>query len=410
MRSDSGEAAATSAASGGAPERTSSGTEASEGARPATPSEARRQPGTAPQVGIAGRSALADDAADSGVEPPRERDPQGAAMSGDDAGVMPPVPSDACGSELDVANGSIVPNLGVLPNSEPFSGTPSDPGAYRFSTAAASVPIQARSVQAAGQTISVTAGSLNATAYIPSGAGPFPLVLVLAGFQASYSSYATFSEHFASHGFAVLGVDTRSDATLASHDKEAVEVVQTIDFALSAGGPFAGTVDPTKIVVAGHSKGGKVAFYAAALDPRIDFVIGWDPVNAGGGPCAFDPNCNNLPVAPNCAAKSAGIEHFMRAQSLVIGAPPDPLFNPEPTHNAENFYRGAPSPAWFVRLDAAHTDWVEQLGDAEVIRITKAVQVSLLLARLRHVTGLEGFEPGGRELAAESLVRDARRK
>jgi dienelactone hydrolase len=329
-----------------------------------------------------------------------------AGTAADAAAQLPaPMQPAACGTDLDAYNGTLRPDFGSVPNGGVFTGTPSDAGPLTVTTTGVSVPITAATVQAANHTITITAGTLSGTAYVPAGSGPFPLVVVLPGFQTSYTSYAGFSQHFASHGFIALGVDTRSNATMASHDKEALEVKQTIDFALSAQSPFAGKVDATKIAVAGHSKGGKVAFFAAAIDPRIDVVIGWDPVNAGGGPCAFDPNCNALPVAPNCTVKDGGIEQFMHAQSLVIGAPPDPNLNPDANANAENFYRGAPAPAAYVKLAAGHIDWVEALtAHPDVILISKTVQIALLLQRFSGMTGLDDYLPDGAWLKTQSLV------
>lgn len=321
----------------------------------------------------------------------------------------PPVPTAPCGDDLNVHNGTVVPDFGNVPQGGAFSGDPAANGPSTFTTQPVTVQLAAETFEGAGRTIDLTSGQISGTAWIPSGTGAHELVMMLPGFSTSYTTYTPYAEHLASHGFIVVGIDTRSNLLTVSHDTEALEVVRTIDWVLE-GSPFKNAVDPTKVAVAGHSKGGKVAFFAAAIDPRIDLVIGWDPVNAGGGPCAFDPSCNAMPVAPNCAVQDAGIEYFMHAETLVIGAPPDPTWNPEPTQNAVNFYRGAPSPAGLVMLDTGHVAWAAGAGEPDVFRITKAAHLSRMLQRFRGMTGLDGFVPASPKLAADPKVLEVETK
>jgi hypothetical protein len=115
-------------------------------------------------------------------------------------------------------------------------------------------------------------------------------------------------------------------------------------------------------------------------------------------------------VAPNCTASRSGVQHLSHAESLVIGAPPDPAFNPDPNHNAIHFYRGAPSPASLVLLDTGHVPWATGASDAAVFRITKRVHTAVLLRRFFGVTGLEAFLPDGARVTSEPLLLDARVK
>lgn len=325
--------------------------------------------------------------------------------------VSAPTLAEPCGTDLDVNNGATAPDLGSLPPSTPWKGDdPARPGPLTVMETPTTIPIAGATLRAAGQEIPVLAGSVRATIHAPTAGAALPLVLVLPGFTISHTDYATYARHLASHGFAVIGVDTRAELFRAVHDREAHELTQVLTWATSDASPLAGRIDATKIALAGHSKGGKLAAYTAALDARVDLTIGWDPVNGGGGPCAFDTNCNRLPVAPNCQGKSAGIQSFTRAETLVLGAPPDALFNPDENVNAKHFYRGAPSPASYVLLDASHAAWSSITANAEVVRITKSVTTALLLSRFRAVTGLDPYLPGGTRLAAEPLVRETRRK
>jgi hypothetical protein len=295
---------------------------------------------------------------------------------------------------------TISPDFGDVPDGGIFEGDPTEMGQYSVVVQETNIAIFARTVEAAGRTIEIEPGVLKGTAYLPEGVTEkMPLIVVMAGFQAGHASYAAYSEHFASYGFAVLGVDTRSENLSPSHAKEAVEVMSVLDWVdTNSVSPFLGLVDMTKIAIAGHSKGGKVAFYASAIDYRIDLVIAWDPSNSGGPPCGIagiipGQECNAIPIAPNCALGSSGTGHFMNAESLVLGVPRDLLLNPDAHLNSIHFYRGAPSPAMFVQLKGGHASSVPgpvlgiNLGVAEIIRINKGVQLAFVLSRFAGMTG-----------------------
>jgi dienelactone hydrolase len=205
----------------------------------------------------------------------------------------------------------------------------------------------------------------------------------------------------------VLGI-TMPFALEAAHDKNAAEAIAAIDLAISDAAPEAirGHVDAERIAALGHSFGGKIAFYAASLDARIDLVIGWDPSNAGGPPCFVDATaCNQFPVAPNCMADDSGIVHRMRAETVVLRAAPDGA-NPEPAHNAIHFYRGAPAPATLIDFDTnvAHGDFAN--AAAAVLAHTRRVNAAFVLSRLLGATGLEDYLPGGAKIGADPLVNE----
>lgn len=309
----------------------------------------------------------------------------------------PPVPAAPCGNDLDVHNGTVTPRLARVPDGGVFAGDLNGDGPHRVVTRNGRVPNPNRGEDA-----------IEVTTYAPEGDGVHPLVILMPGFGAGYAQYEHFSRPLASHGFVVVGLDFPSAGLIptARHDENAAEAVAVIDWALTEG-PFAAQIDPTKIAALGHSLGGKIAFYAAALDARIDLVVGWDPQNSGGPPCNFDGltpgDCNDFPVAPNCEARAPGLLHQLRAESLVFGAE-DGLLTPDAHLRAENFYRGAPSPTAFVHMpDASHAAWV---FDGPEAAVTRQAHTALLLTRLAGVTGLEAWLPGGAALAgAEGVAR-----
>ncbi len=240
--------------------------------------------------------------------------------------------------------------------------------------------------------VSAQSGDLMASVYEPEDGpeAPFPLVIVLPGFLASYAFYAVYSEHMASWGFVVVGLDF-TDA--GNHPQSAQDVLDTIDWVESQDGW--GVTDTGRVATAGHSAGGKIAYYAASLDPaRIRAVVGWDPVNAAGPPCGVfgapdDPNalCNANPVAPNPTAGQAGVMDAMTAAALTFAAPVS-MFNPA-EHHAEFFYQGSPSPAMYVYFpNGAHTNWGVVAATVEE-GICKPMGVAWLL---RHLKGMGGAD------------------
>lgn len=189
-----------------------------------------------------------------------------------------------------------------------------------------------------------------------------------------------------------------------------MELLQVLDWVTSSQCPLRSHVDESKIVTAGHSKGGKLAFSLAAFDDRVDHVVAWDPSNSGGPPCGIASvtpglDCDRFPVAPNCAADEPGLLHFIRAETLVLGMPRDEWMNPDAHHNSIHFFRGAPSPASFVQIDHEHQ---APRNDPEVIALNKRVHMAVLLTRFKGHTGLEHHAPwsseGRAELQHEALV------
>lgn len=309
-------------------------------------------------------------------------------------------------TDADRDNGAVTPELGVVPAGGPL---PADP--------LANGPFVIEEQDAAWPRPPGESGTLPGTIYSPKldgtsvSFGPFPLVLVMPGFGATYPDYAKYSRQIASHGFVVLGLNTAEGSIstgAADHEQEARRAIAAMGWMLAAS-PVAARVDAAKIAMAGHSKGGKVAFWAAALDVRVDLVVGWDPSNAGGPPCFIDASgCNANPVAPNCNTPGAGVLHLMRAETFVVGVLPDAL-NPEAAHNALNFYRGAPSPAVYLQAKGSHAGFAAggvagALGDEKLQALTIRATTGHLLRRLRGVDVAAAFLPGGASFDPDALL------
>lgn len=302
-------------------------------------------------------------------------------------------PVEACGEDLDEVCGVVVPDVGSLPSGDGSGMNPSELGPF--------------SVSEDPQTLSLSGGDVPITVFLPEGADEsMPLVIALPGYGASYVDYSHMTSHLASHGFVVVGADVAEGGfgDPALHDEKVAKVLEVLDWALSDDN-LSQHLDTSKVAMIGHSLGGKLSFYAAALDDRIDVVVGWDPQNSGGPPCFLGEtdqgSCNDYPIAPNCEADDPGIVHQLKAESLVFGAE-DGLLTPDTHLWAEQFYRGSPSPAHFVSMpDVGHSAWIQ---DDTVSHLTRGVHTALLLTRLRGYSGLENWLVDGSELAQSSDV------
>jgi pimeloyl-ACP methyl ester carboxylesterase len=258
--------------------------------------------------------------------------------------------------------------------------------------------------------------TISATAYGPStdgaslDAGPFPLVVVLPGFSTRHGAYRHFTDHLVSHGFAVLGVTPANVGFTDTPNNPAnvAEIERAIQWAFEQS-LLSGKLDATRMAVAGHSQGGKLAFFTAATDDRFSVVIGWDPQNGGGAPCFVagftGQDCNGWPVAPSCDTdrdfQDPGMLHNLRAETLVFAAR-DTAVTPDQHLWAEHFYRGAPSPASLLLFPAAgHGDWG---GAGATTDLTKRVQLALLLTRFMGKRGLERYLPEGEAVSEDASV------
>jgi len=245
---------------------------------------------------------------------------------------------------------------------------------------------------------------MKATIYAPSGdgggrpaAGTYPLVVFMPGFGASYGLYLPFTRHLASHGNIVIGFNfVIAPGFDGRHDYLARQAAYVIDYALDPAGPLAGRVDGSRIAAAGHSLGGKISFYAAAVDPRVSVVMTVDPSNSGGPPCLISETwCNAYPVAPNIVTGAQGLLGDVNAASFIMRAAPDILLNPDEQSNAERFFTGldgaglygVKSPALYYDMGSiSHAAWIT---NPNIIRISKRTMTAWLKAHF----GGEDMEP-----------------
>jgi dienelactone hydrolase len=142
--------------------------------------------------------------------------------------------------------------------------------------------------------------TVNLKAFLPVGVTNAPVVVVHPGFMLDGTLYASYAQHLASRGTVTVVVDPPfalvfgpNQAELAQYLGKVVDWVGTE----SADGGMAGVADSSKLILAGHSVGGKVSLLLATTDHRPLGVFAIDPVDAAGGP-GTSPSPSNPSVTP----------------------------------------------------------------------------------------------------------------
>jgi pimeloyl-ACP methyl ester carboxylesterase len=122
------------------------------------------------------------------------------------------------------------------------------------------------------------------TTYLPSGKGPFPVVVLSSGLQQPGAGYAPYAKRLASWGIAaILRDDPGFGATSASVQADLEGLVKTwLPTADS------GAFDASKVGLAGHSRGGQVSLLAAenGLLGKTKGLFLLDPVDSSNGSSA----------------------------------------------------------------------------------------------------------------------------
>ncbi|TVT99183.1 hypothetical protein EJB05_55452, partial [Eragrostis curvula] len=144
----------------------------------------------------------------------------------------------------------------------------------------------------------------------PRDAGEYPVLVFLHGYMALNSFYSQLLQHVASHGFVVVGPQlyTVSGPDTTDEINAAAAVIDWLAGGLSSVLPPDVHPNLTKVSVAGHSRGGKVAFALALghakFSPPLAALVAVDPVDGMAAGKQTPP-----PILTG------------RARSLHVGAP-----------------------------------------------------------------------------------------
>jgi dienelactone hydrolase len=181
-------------------------------------------------------------------------------------------------------------------------------------------------------------GSFGVTVFVPSGAGPFPVVVLSSGLQQPAAGYAPYAQRLASWGIATI---TRDDPGFTS---QTPSVQADVEGLVQSWLPTAdgGIYDTKKVGLAGHSRGGLVSLLAAenGLLGKNKGLFLLDPVDNSGS--SAKPKIASLGVPLAMIGETT--------DSAGAGMPCAPAAD-----NYASFYALASSPAVAITaVDADH--------------------------------------------------------
>ncbi|XP_071693976.1 chlorophyllase-2-like [Rutidosis leptorrhynchoides] len=203
--------------------------------------------------------------------------------------------------------------------------------------------------------------------FSPQEAGEYPVIVLLHGFLLYNTFYSQLSHHIASHGYILVAPQlylwTGLDAT--NEIEDAAKITNWLQEGLQKYLPYQVNADLTNVALAGHSRGGKVAFALAlnALDAKINLkfsaLIGIDPVDGLNGGIQTTPKVlTNIPNSFNLKMPvmviGSGLGEVGTICMGTFGA-----CAPKGV-NHEEFYNECRKPAcYFVVKDYGHLDMLD---------------------------------------------------
>ncbi|MFO0837181.1 MAG: dienelactone hydrolase family protein [Phycisphaerae bacterium] len=190
--------------------------------------------------------------------------------------------------------------------------------------------------------------------HVPEEADDFPVIVFQHGFMTRNSGYDEILQHVASHGFVVVAPQMYEpgigpllgNPTAAAEAELAGDVLGWISQRLQEVIGFDARAD--RIGIAGHSRGGKVAWLMAAANrERFLAIAGIDPVDGAGGPLG------------NQARVVQGQFSFS-IPALIIGTELGGSCAPAGDNHVQ-FYAASQPPAWhFVAVNQGHGDMLDE--------------------------------------------------
>ena len=196
--------------------------------------------------------------------------------------------------------------------------------------------------------------------HIPTGEGPFAAIIFQHGFVLRYQLYERLLDHLASHGFVVVAPTMYDTGGLPFGTPSVAEEAQTAA-QLSAWvqeqlEPLAGVpVDMDSLGIAGHSRGGKVAWTLALAESTFAAIAGVDPVDGTGGSPGMDGNEPRLIDG----SFDLGVPTFILGTGL--GPQGGALSCSPEGDNYVQFWEASAAPAWkVVATEYGHMDMLDR--------------------------------------------------
>nr|GMC81250.1 chlorophyllase-2, chloroplastic [Ipomoea batatas] len=192
----------------------------------------------------------------------------------------------------------------------------------------------------------------------PTETGDFPVLMLFHGYMFLNSFYSQLIQHIASHGFIVVAPQLYLlvGCHATEEIKSAAEVTNWLSEGLSSFLPSQVHPDLEKLGLAGHSRGGKVAFAlalgkTATTDLKFSAIIGVDPVG-GTSPNIIDTTPDHFDLNMPAMVIGSGLGEVKRNFLSCPCAPKG--------RNHAAFYNKCNAPAcYLVAKDFGHTDMLD---------------------------------------------------
>jgi len=184
---------------------------------------------------------------------------------------------------------------------------------------------------------------------LPLSAQRCPLVVLSAGFLLDGSSYRSYAQDLASWGY----VAVLYDISEIMDDAQTVSAISSMINTCLADPQIAPCVDVNCILLAGHSRGGKLSVLTAARDSRIKGLALFDPVN----------NTEMTPNGPGYPSALLPLRQMTQPPRnmpvLIVGASLNKDVIPEDA-NYRRFDDACAGPSWLVELRAGHLQFLDK--------------------------------------------------